>query len=53
MSSSELILLRAGNCKKNVPKKAFLVVQEDNFPSTFACPILASINKKMCHSKEF
>jgi hypothetical protein len=53
MSNSELISLRAGNSKKSLPKKAFLIVEEEDFPSTFSCPILTSSNKKLCYSKEF
>ena len=53
MSNSELISLRDGNNRKSLPKKAFLIVEEDDFPSTFSCPILASSNRKLCYSKEF
>ena len=54
MSNSELLSLRDDNRKKkNLPNKAFLIVEEDDFPSTFSCPILASSNKKLCYSKEF
>ena len=53
MSNSELISLRDSNSRKSLPKKAFLIVEEDDFPSTFSCPILASSNRKLCYSKEF
>ena len=47
MTDTELSSLRTVKSKKIMPKKAFLVVEEEDYPETFSGPILASSNRKL------